>query len=372
MLCFLLKTNNIFAATPPNLVEPTNNSSTTDTSPKLTWAYLGKCPADTKISCFKVEVDDSENFSSLNKNSYTNNTSYSPQLALGKWFWRVKAKDEENSWSEFSQVFSFTITTPASTSTSPSFSPTPSTTTGSVTGPSPQSSSSPKSSITLTSVPSQVSSTEPFFVDVQLTNLGPNSQYFLKGAFLKSGSTNYFGKTKVSSSWVKNSETYSKQLPITTDLGGNWTGLIQLMVDQDDSGFSGAGDYLFKVGRYSSTGSGPTWSSESSINISHTATNTKKDDDSSVSPTPPAKTTSTTAKPKSSPSPRKVTSAKSDLTSSKIKLATISGVSTQASKLPQPLIVKSASSLRWWLIGGGFLTLIIGAGLFVYTIKKHQ
>lgn len=354
-----------FAATSPTLLEPTNNSSTTDASPKLTWVYLGKCPADTKISCFKVEVDDSENFSSLNKNTYTNNTSYSPQLSAGKWFWRVRAKDENNTWSEFSQVWSFTITTSASTN-SPSASPTPSSTTSSVTNPSPQSTSSPKSSITLSSVPSKVTSTEPFFVDVQLANLQPSSQYFLKGAFLKSGSTNYFGKTKVLNSWVKNSETYSKQLPITTNLEGNWSGLLQITVDSDDSGFSGSGDYLFKIGRYSSNGSGPTWSSESSINISHTDTNTEKESNSSTSPTPQAKTTSATTKPKSSPSPKKVSSAK-------IKLATISGVSTQVSKLnsPQPFIVKSENRPNWWLIGGGFLTLIIGASLFAYTIKKQ-
>lgn len=141
----------------------------------------------------------------------------------------------------------------------PSSSPTPTST------PSP---TSPSSSFTTTNIPSQIDSSQSFTISLNLSLPdSPNSKFYLKGAFKKEGSSNYFGLTKVSSTWIKNSTSYSDQYPITTDSSGNFSGSLEVKVDPFDSGYEGGGDYIFKAARYSSTGSGPTWSNEQNVKI---------------------------------------------------------------------------------------------------------
>ncbi|HBQ51270.1 TPA: hypothetical protein DD690_04805 [Candidatus Daviesbacteria bacterium] len=139
---------------------------------------------------------------------------------------------------------------------SPSPSPTPS--------PSPSSASS----FTISNVPSSIDSTQTFTTSITLElSSYPNTKFYLKGAFVKSGSTNYFGYTKVNDSWVKNNNTYSDQYSITTDSSGKWSGSLEIQPDVFDSGYEGTNDYIFKVGRYTSSGNGPTWSNEITIKI---------------------------------------------------------------------------------------------------------
>ena len=128
--------------------------------------------------------------------------------------------------------------------------------------------SSTNSSFSISSVPSEISSTDTFKASIDL-NLSdsPNSLFYLKGAFKKSSTSNYFGLTKVNSAWVKNGNTYSDQYSITTDSVGKWSGSLEVEPDILDSGYDGTGDYVFKVGRYTSTGSGPTWSNEVTLKI---------------------------------------------------------------------------------------------------------
>src|SRR5581483_3986493 len=112
----------VFAANPPSLSDPADNSTTTDSSPKLSWQYNDTCPSNE--SCFFIQVDNNSDFSSPEKTTYTNNQYYSPSLDLGQWFWRVKAKDQNGTWSDYSQSRSLTITSPTPQPTS---TPTPST-----------------------------------------------------------------------------------------------------------------------------------------------------------------------------------------------------------------------------------------------------
>lgn len=141
LLSFLAQ--KVLAATPPTLIEPISNQTTTDTSPTLSWSYTGECPAD--ASCFKVEVDDLADFSSLNKYSYTNSFNYTPQsLGFGVWYWRVKAKDISNVWSEYSEVRSFEVVQVNNSLVSP----TPLATTGSIATASPKPSPTPKQTAT--------------------------------------------------------------------------------------------------------------------------------------------------------------------------------------------------------------------------------
>lgn len=133
--------------------------------------------------------------------------------------------------------------------------------------PSPNPSSSSSSGFSISNVPAEISSTTSFSVPVSI-NLpsNPDTTYYLKGAFKKSDSSNYFGETKVGSDWVKNGTSYSDQYKITTDASGNWSGSLEVRPDILDSGYDGAGAYIFKVGKYSSSGS-LTWSNEVNIQI---------------------------------------------------------------------------------------------------------
>lgn len=120
--------------------------------------------------------------------------------------------------------------------------------------------------VTISNLPDNISTNQTVIVTVQLTDK-PNSKFFLKGAFKKSSSSNYFGLTEVNGSWIKNIATFSNQYPITTDPAGNWKGLITVKPDPDDSGFTGSDAYIFKVGRYSNSGDGPLWSNQQTIFI---------------------------------------------------------------------------------------------------------
>ena len=136
------------------------------------------------------------------------------------------------------------------------------------TSPSPSPSPSPTSSFTISSIPSEINSDQTFTINVNLILQNyPDSKFYLKGAFKKSDSSNYFGLTKVSSSWIQNGSSYANQFQLTTNSSGSFNGNLEIQPDILDSGYSGTGDYIFKVGRYSDSGSGPTWSNEVNIKI---------------------------------------------------------------------------------------------------------
>lgn len=262
LLGLLIFVKPVIAGEPPIQTNPGNNS--TVSSSTLNWqtpAY----PVCLNNDTYRVQVDDDPSFpsSSIYRNVYTKNTYYTPQLTLGTWYWRVMARDETcNNWSNWSTVWSFTLTTstPAPTPTQTvTASPTPS-----------ASSSTPpsSSSFTISNIPSQINSDQSFSIIVNLSMPdNPLTNFYLKGAFKKPDGSNYFGLTKVSGNWIKNGSSYSNQYQITTDSSGNWSGNLEIEPDNDDSGFTGSDDYIFKVGRYTSSGSGPTWSNESTIKI---------------------------------------------------------------------------------------------------------
>lgn len=296
-----------FAASAPIIIEPQGDSIVSSSSPKLSWQFSDQCIQDG--SCFRVEVDNNSDFSSLEKSTYTSGFSYSPQgLSEGKWFWRVKGKDTTETWSDWAQS-SFILASPTSTSPpSPLNSPTPT-----------PSSTQPQggtNNFSISSSPSSVDVSTGFQVQV-LLNLpsNPNTSFYLKGAFKKADSSNYFGKTQVNGIYVENGSGYQEQLKIQTDASGTWSGSIHLMGDNSDSGYTGAGNYILKVARYSLTGSGPTWSNEVTINLTG---------EKAASQTG---TTQAISSPKSSPSP---------LPSSKVILAGNNPIQSNTSKNPLP------------------------------------
>ena len=260
LLSLLIFVKPVLAGNPPTQTSPTNNS--TVSSSTLNWqtpAY----PVCATYSAYRIQVDDDPSFpgSSIYRNVYTGNTYYSPQLSPGIWYWRVMARDEScNNWSDWSSVWSFTLSTESPSPTpnpplSPSPSPAPSTTQQST-------------SFNILNVPSQINSDQQFNITVNLSlPSNPNTTFYLKGAFKKPDGSNYFGETFVSGSFVKNSSSFTNQHQITTDSSGNWSGILEVRSDDSDSGFTGTADYIFKVGRYTGSGSGPTWSNESTIKI---------------------------------------------------------------------------------------------------------
>lgn len=122
ILIFFLFPGSTSAAEPPTLQSPSSGSTTSDTSPTLNWNWLGACPLSG--SCFRVQVDNQSDFSGPEKDYYTSNTDYSPQLSDGSWYWRVKAKEAE-SWSDWSSVWNFVIGQEILSATPAPQSPTP-------------------------------------------------------------------------------------------------------------------------------------------------------------------------------------------------------------------------------------------------------
>lgn len=201
------------------------------------------------------------------------------------------------------------------TASTSSPSPTISPTSAPSTSPTPPPSPSP--TISISQVPTLIDVSQQFTVHVTLTNFPASTNIYLKGAFKKAGSANYFGMTLVNGSWIKNYQTRTSQLSITSDQSGNYSGNMTVKVDPDDSGFEGEGNYIFKVGYYLDPS--VTWSQDNSIHLSGVKQNenqTRQD------------TTSTVA----IPSPSKFTNAQ--VIQSKVKLT-----------LPQALLGTSSASL---------------------------
>lgn len=118
---FYLFPQKTFAAISPVPTGPVNDS-TTDT-PKLIWEYSGVCVSSG--SCFRVWVASSSAFSPIARDHYTNSNTYIPKLTPQKWYWKVEAKDSTGTWSDWSDVWSFTLIEPTPTPT-PTPSPSPS------------------------------------------------------------------------------------------------------------------------------------------------------------------------------------------------------------------------------------------------------
>lgn len=114
-------------AAAPLLVSPQNN--TTVNSSRLEW-QIPSYSLYNNGSPYMVEVDDQESFADPEKdNIYRTNNYYTPQLNPGLWYWRVKAKDSSGTWSDWSNIWSFTLIEATPT---PEPTPTPTATTTSI------------------------------------------------------------------------------------------------------------------------------------------------------------------------------------------------------------------------------------------------
>lgn len=108
-------------------------------------------------------------------------------------------------------------------------------------------------SISITSDKSSLFGDGEMNISASLSGFTNNETIYLKGAFSKVGSTNYFGYTKKGDVWIKNSTTALEQRQVKI---GEWDEALIVKSDFSDTGYSGKRDYSFKVGFYYITSGG--------------------------------------------------------------------------------------------------------------------
>lgn len=123
-------------------------------------------------------------------------------------------------------------------------------------------------SLIITSDKNNILDYEEIEISASTSGFINDEDVFIKGAFYKEGSSNYFGLTKVGDSWVKNSSPYTDQLKIKPN---NWDGKTIIKSDYSDSGFIGSGSYKLKIGFYYFTSGGNissvNWSNALDVNV---------------------------------------------------------------------------------------------------------
>lgn len=168
--------------------------------------------------------------------------------------------------------------------------------------------------LSVSNVPATVDQSQEFQADVGFACPSCTSDSYLRGVFYPSG-TSYFGYTEDNSGNWSNAPggsctTFFKISQTDFDKQGSWSGKLNFKPDAQSAYYNGPGEYLFKVGRYTSSCSSPLWSTETTIAITGpTPTPTPAPTDTPVptaKPTPtntpiPKPTATTTQKPLISP-----------------------------------------------------------------------
>lgn len=136
-------------------------------------------------------------------------------------------------------------------------------------------------SVTVADVPASVDEAGVLQVSVSVSCAGCGDSY-LRGVLYPSG-TSYFGYTQDNSGTWSNApgsgcKTYFAVLQADLSKEGTWSGILRVKPDRESGNYSGPGEYLFKVGRYTASCNSPSsggWSAESIVAITgptHTPT----------------------------------------------------------------------------------------------------
>src|SRR5579872_2234525 len=112
-------------------------------------------------------------------------------------------------------------------------------------------------SMTLQSSQSTLGPSDEYNVNATLSISASNgTNYYLRGAFYQSGTTNYCGYTWNGLSFYNgpyNNNGWVNILPITIN-NNSWSGTLKAKLDTSDAGCSNSGTYNFKIQRYTSSG----------------------------------------------------------------------------------------------------------------------
>jgi hypothetical protein len=103
----------------PILNTPENNTCINNNAPSFTWIFNDT--DSISQSAFQWQMDDLINFSSINYDSNSINTtmtSFTPESTIsdGSWYWRVRARDSDNDWGSYSMPWRIIIDTIAPSS----------------------------------------------------------------------------------------------------------------------------------------------------------------------------------------------------------------------------------------------------------------
>lgn len=138
--------------------------------------------------------------------------------------------------------------------------------------------------ISFSSPPEQLQEGEEFAVTLSITGMKADSTYYFGGSFTQPDKTNYFGYTKNNAgNWELSSSNHLNLYKVTTD--GSYT--VAFKPDLTSSNFKGAGEYLFKIRRFTEAGSYEWLSQSARLTLSQLSTQ----------PTPTPTLTSTTLSP---------------------------------------------------------------------------
>ena len=184
---------------------------------------------------------------------------------------------------------------------------------------------------TFSGAPPTLNENDTFSVNVNLEINGSSGNiYYIKGIFSHSDTqTSYLGYTKNNNGdWISDEEgDKTKYYQITMDSNGQWNGSIEVKLDTQDSSFKGSGNYNFKIGRYTASGTSPIiWCTNETTPceliiiavMAPTPTPTPTSSPTPTkTPTPTKSPTSTpTIKPTSTPVPTKTPTPKQKITNS--------------------------------------------------------
>lgn len=107
-------------------------------------------------------------------------------------------------------------------------------------------------SITISSPVTSLFGDEQVILTASASGFVDGETIYIKGAFHKVGSSNYFGYSKThNDTWVKNGETASMQ---PSAIIGTWDNQLAVKSDFADGGYTGEGEYGLKLGFYFTTG----------------------------------------------------------------------------------------------------------------------
>lgn len=246
--------------------------------------------------------------------------------------------------------------------------------------------------VIISSDKSSISINDELNISASLSGFTNGEKVYIKGAFFKDGSSNYFGLTKSNDSWIKNSTTALSQREVII---GNWDNLIAVKPDYSDSGFAGSGSYKFKLGFYYLTSGG----NASSVNWSANNLDISLDSPPSQPPTTaPTKASTTSISTKSvatvskTPTPKSVSPVVSKsanvvvVSNNNAKFAKISDTRpasefakikpitnlSPTEKKEVRVLGANTSDFSPVLFLAGGLFLVLGAGWFVFRELKER